>query len=98
MPATASPEKTDYHIHEQSGGAAGCEPILPNQYWTVYKAVRTLREGGNRVLIAWVPTPREFDLSKKANEVWGMVSRGPSGSRDPLVHEKARPRVRGILI
>jgi hypothetical protein len=32
----------------------------------VYNAVRTLREGGNRILIAWVPTQREFKLGKKA--------------------------------
>ena len=32
----------------------------------VYDAVRTLRKGGNQVLISWVPAKGEFELSKKA--------------------------------
>jgi len=31
----------------------------------IYKGFRVLREGGNRVVIAWIPARGEFELSKK---------------------------------
>jgi hypothetical protein len=48
----------------------------------VYNAARTLRQGGNRVHIAWVPSQGDFELGKKAKEAAQQATeqgRSPSG-------------------
>lgn len=45
----------------------------------IYEAARTLRKGGNRVLIAWVPSQGGFELGRKAREAaWRATEQGRS--------------------
>jgi hypothetical protein len=66
----------------------------------VYDAIRTLRQGGNRVRIAWVPT-QEFELGKKAKGAarqateQGRTPRGQAYQAKSTTVNRVRAKQRG---